>query len=94
MGERLRALRKSHTLTQEQLAEKIYNPYLTNPCRGVYQLTSSGKIAENATSTLDTSVLEIKKAINRYKSLYSSSRGLPRSGSSCFPSWSCPPSPA
>ena len=25
MGERLRALRKSHNLTQEQLAEEIYN---------------------------------------------------------------------
>lgn len=47
---------------------KKENPYLTNPCRGVYQLKSSEKTTANNTSTLETSVLEIKKAISRYKS--------------------------
>lgn len=43
-------------------------PNLENPLRGVYQLKISEKISENNTSTLDTSILEIKKAISKYKS--------------------------
>ncbi len=43
-------------------------PNLENPRRGVYQLKNSEKATENNYSTLDTSVLEIKKAINKYKS--------------------------
>lgn len=41
---------------------------LENPRRGVYRLKNSEKTTENNTATLDASVLEIKKAISRYKS--------------------------
>ena len=41
---------------------------LENPCRGVYQLKNSENAATTNTTTFDASVLEIKKALNRYKS--------------------------
>ena len=43
-------------------------PNLTNARRGVYQLKNSEKTTASNTSTLDASVLEIKKAISKYKS--------------------------